>query len=185
MPGIPVCTSTFFIHALYIQHHNVHRQVDSCFLGQKRLGALFLAGKTGSLNPRRLEYRCPPATRSWRAHLASTYAACIIFVVIQLVKKPMASPLGTVKTARGRRPLVKGLNNSATFLQPDKGRGWLPVGGMPTNNDSTLDPSLFEDPPELVCPLTHALFLDPVITTAGHVRLSLFFPRHHTFYACQ
>lgn len=84
----------------------------------------------------------------------------------------MASPLSTLKAARGRSPLVKNpLEGNCSTPSPEKGRN-LAVG-MATDNDSSLD-ALFEDPPELVCPLTHALFLDPVITAAGHVRFLFF-----------
>ena len=51
---------------------------------------------------------------------------------------------------------------------------------LPPRSSSSLEPlkeehdaTLFEAPSELVCPITHAVFLDPVLTQAGHVG---FFP---------
>ena len=40
------------------------------------------------------------------------------------------------------------------------------------------DANLFEAPSELVCPITHAVFLDPVLTQAGHVRVLIIFKPH-------
>jgi hypothetical protein len=40
------------------------------------------------------------------------------------------------------------------------------------------DASLFEAPSELVCPITHAVFLHPVLTQAGHVRVLIIFKPH-------
>jgi hypothetical protein len=50
-------------------------------------------------------------------------------------------------------------------------RSLPPRGGNPSNLSKIEedDVALFEAPSELVCPITHAVFLDPVLTQAGHV----------------
>jgi len=50
-------------------------------------------------------------------------------------------------------------------------RSLLTRGGNPSNLSKIEedDAAVFEAPSELVCPITHAVFLDPVLTQAGHV----------------
>jgi U-box domain len=65
----------------------------------------------------------------------------------------------------------------------------LPLRGSPPSNLLPLkeeeDAALFEAPSELVCPITHAVFLDPVLTQAGHVSVRTFetnsIPTHLAF----
>ena len=51
----------------------------------------------------------------------------------------------------------------------------IPPRGASSNLSTCLeeeDAALFEAPSELLCPITHAVFLDPVLTQAGHVSIA-------------
>lgn len=41
---------------------------------------------------------------------------------------------------------------------------------MHTPERAALDAELFDTPPELLCPITQAVFAEPVLTASGHVR---------------